>query len=74
MNYEYAHQDDTFKTSLSSGLDAVPVIGIDEAASEARHLRYIQEGVALGQGGIPAVKYLWEQWAGAETLDTLGLG
>jgi hypothetical protein len=74
---DYCHQDDTFATTRSSGLNAVKVVGIDEQARIRRHRRYILENIALSAGGIQAVKdlhYKWVATAETEALDTLGLG
>jgi hypothetical protein len=74
--YDSLHVADTFRTECNSGLNAVHVIGIDQAAADRRHRRYILENIALSNGGKQAVGHLWQQWwenDGAPSLSGLGL-
>lgn len=46
MDRLYVHNDDVFKTDCYSGLDGVPVYGIDRKSVEARHTAEIRANVA----------------------------
>jgi hypothetical protein len=46
---DYVHVDDTFRTTRTSGLDRILVIGIDQKARVNRHLGYIRENIAASK-------------------------